>query len=179
MFIHENSSLSRIPMPVVNDMDSSSTMDDENPQRIGYFPSHLFDKLDQLVFDYLVTTYAAAFEQSPQWFCFWKFMIMSDKAKKPSDFTRLRVLGKGGFGLVVASKHQYTGHLFAMKIIDKSRAKIKKSINSCMSEQKILTLVSSPFIVCLKYSFSTSRELYLVMDLMLGGDLRLVTFFSC
>lgn len=32
-------------------------------------------------------------------------------------------------------------------------------------------MISSPFVVCLKYSFQTPEELFLILDLRTGGDL--------
>ena len=53
-----------------------------------------------------------------------------------------------------------------LKIIDK---KSEKSINS---EREFLSKLRSPFIVNMYYAFQDSDNLYLVMDLMSGGDLR-------
>jgi beta-adrenergic-receptor kinase len=48
---------------------------------------------------------------------------------------------------------------------------MKKSETLCVNERNILTIVNSPFIVCLKYAFSSKIELFLILDLMTGGDL--------
>lgn len=48
----------------------------------------------------------------------------------------------------------------------------KKSIQSVMNELKLLSMISSKFIVNAHYAFQDSENLYLVMDLLLGGDLR-------
>ena len=53
-----------------------------------------------------------------------------------------------------------------LKVLDK---KSEKSINS---ERKLLSKLHNDFIVNMHYAFQDSENLYLVMDLMTGGDLR-------
>ena len=81
------------------------------------------------------------------------------------------VLGRGGFGLVNACKRCTTGKLYAMKMLNKKRIKMKKAEALCLNERKILADIQSPFVVCLKYAFATPTDLYLILDLMTGGDL--------
>ena len=80
-------------------------------------------------------------------------------------------LGRGGFGLVNACKRCSTGRLYAMKTLSKRRIKMKKAEALCMNERNILAIVQSPYVVCLKYAFTTVSEVFLVLDLMTGGDL--------
>lgn len=54
----------------------------------------------------------------------------------------------------------------------KARIVSKKSVNSVMNERKILAKLAHPFIVNMKCSFQCRENLYLVMDLLPGGDLR-------
>ena len=55
-----------------------------------------------------------------------------------------------------------------------SKAKIidKKSIASILGEKKILSELNHPFIVNMIYSFQDLDYLYLVMELLSGGNLR-------
>ena len=55
--------------------------------------------------------------------------------------------------------------------MNKKRIKAKKSSNLALSELSVLKEVTSPFVVNLKYSFQTKEDLYLILDLMTGGDL--------
>lgn len=65
-----------------------------------------------------------------------------------------------------------TGKLYAIKVMSKRRIKIKKSVQFVINERKALVDVAEcPFIVNLKYSFHSNDELYLILDLMSGGDL--------
>ena len=78
----------------------------------------------------------------------------------------------GGFGLVYGCKRSQSGQLYAMKVINKKLVKLKRAENLCRNERKVLEFVDSPFVVCLRYSFATDDDLYLILDLMMGGDLR-------
>lgn len=85
-------------------------------------------------------------------------------------------IGRGGFGKVWrVSSNRLKGEKitqFAMKEMLKARVMHKKSIQSVMNELKLLSMISSKFIVNAHYAFQDSENLYLVMDLLLGGDLR-------
>lgn len=48
----------------------------------------------------------------------------------------------------------------------------KKSVQSIINEQKLLSKLNSPFIVNMHYAFQDRETLYLVLDIMEGGDLR-------
>jgi protein kinase A len=81
-----------------------------------------------------------------------------------SHFEFLHVIGKGGFGKVWRVSHRKTKDGYAMKEMAKCRVIAKRSVNSVMNERKLLT--------SLRHSFQDRDNLYLVMDLMGGGDLR-------
>ncbi len=53
-----------------------------------------------------------------------------------------------------------------VKIID------KKSEKSIKNEREFLSYLHNPFIVNMYYAFQDYENLYLVMDLLTGGDLR-------
>ena len=61
---------------------------------------------------------------------------------------------------------------FAMKEMAKARIITKKSVSSVINELKLLSLIKSDFIVNVHYAFQDKQNLFLVMDLLLGGDLR-------
>ena len=59
-----------------------------------------------------------------------------------------------------------------MKEMSKARILTKRSVKSVMNERQILTLLNSPFLVNMYYAFQDRENLYLVMDMLSGGDLR-------
>ena len=59
-----------------------------------------------------------------------------------------------------------------MKEMNKSKIIDKKSDKSVKSERDLLSKLNHPFIINMHFSFQDSDNLYLVMDLLTGGDLR-------
>ena len=59
-----------------------------------------------------------------------------------------------------------------MKEMNKAKIIDKKSDRSVKSERDLLSKLNHPFIINMHYSFQDSDNLYLVMDLLTGGDLR-------
>lgn len=134
--------------------------------------SRIFDELDAIVFNILKERHLEAFKASPDWNKYFQFMAMTTKKlNEDDDFMLLRMVGRGGFGQVNACKKATTGKMYAMKMMSKKRIKLKKAEKMCLMEREIMTNINSPYVVCLKYSFSTANDLYLVLDLMIGGDL--------
>ena len=134
-------------------------------------PIDMFDELDEIVFSYLRDAYFESFKHSSWWTKHFQYMCMTERTVLEEDFAIFRVLGRGGFGLVNACKRCTTGKLYAMKMLNKKRIKMKKAEALCLQERNIMALVSSSYVVCLKYAFSTKDDLYLILDLMVGGDL--------
>jgi serine/threonine protein kinase len=70
-----------------------------------------------------------------------------------------------------ACKKGTSGKLYAMKVMNKRRIKMKKSEQLVWNERQALAAVESNFVVNLKYSFHSKDDIYLILDLMTGGDL--------
>jgi calcium/calmodulin-dependent protein kinase I len=78
-------------------------------------------------------------------------------------------LGSGNFSVVKLGVNRKTGEEVAVKVIDKKRVGQKKEM--IQTEVEILQRVHSPYIIQLKEMFETSTHLYLVMELVSGGEL--------
>ena len=87
-------------------------------------------------------------------------------------FHKLHPIGKGAFGKVWKVEHKASGKVFAMKEMYKRLVLNKNSVVSILNERKLLGLLRHPFIVNLYYAFQDNQGLYLVLDIMAGGDLR-------
>ena len=61
--------------------------------------------------------------------------------------------------------------IFAMKVISKRLLRKKNHISYMRAERDILTKITHPFIVSLKYAFQTETKLYLLMNFLSGGEL--------
>jgi protein-serine/threonine kinase len=89
----------------------------------------------------------------------------------PSHFSVLRELGKGSFGEVFLVSKQETTELFAMKVLQKEKIMNQNLIKYAITERNVLSYLSHPFIVSLKYAFQTQEKLFLILDFCAGGDL--------
>ncbi|KAI9318429.1 kinase-like domain-containing protein [Dichotomocladium elegans] len=89
-----------------------------------------------------------------------------------NHFLQLRVVGKGSFFKVRMVQHKKTGRQYALKYMSKDRCIQRKCIGHVLSERRLLERLEYPLIVNLRFAFQDDDMLYMVLDLMLGGDLR-------
>uniref|UniRef100_A0A3B1JQY5 Serine/threonine-protein kinase DCLK2 n=1 Tax=Astyanax mexicanus TaxID=7994 RepID=A0A3B1JQY5_ASTMX len=89
--------------------------------------------------------------------------IISDKYKVG------KVIGDGNFAVVKECVERATGQEYALKIIDKAKCSGKEHLIA--NEVAILRRVRHPSIIMLIEEVDTPTELYLVMELVKGGDL--------
>ncbi|GAA5795312.1 kinase-like domain-containing protein [Helicostylum pulchrum] len=89
-----------------------------------------------------------------------------------SHFTLLRSVGKGAFGKVRVVQHKGTKQLYALKYINKAKCIQMRAVENIISERKMLEQISCNLIVNMRYAFQDDDNLFMVLDLMLGGDLR-------
>mmetsp|Transcript_8545 Transcript_8545/g.21346 ORF Transcript_8545/g.21346 Transcript_8545/m.21346 type:complete len:678 (-) Transcript_8545:220-2253(-) len=134
-------------------------------------PDDVFQKVDAVVVEGLRRQYWERFVESENYKKMLNFLWFQDRPVLMDDFFTMRVLGRGGFGSVIACKKGTSGKLYAMKVMNKKRIKVKKSEQLAMNERKALAAVESPFVVNLKYSFHSKDDVFLILDLMTGGDL--------
>ena len=87
-------------------------------------------------------------------------------------FEFLYIIGRGGFGKVWKVRLKGTNEYFALKEMFKVKVIDKRSEFSIMSERNLLSKLKHPFIVNMHFAFQDFSKLYLVMDLLTGGDLR-------
>lgn len=87
-------------------------------------------------------------------------------------FRLLRVVGKGAFGKVRIVERKDTGLTFALKYIRKDEVVRSESVRNMIRERRMLEHLNHPFLCNLRYSFQDVEYLYIVVDLMNGGDLR-------
>ena len=80
-------------------------------------------------------------------------------------------LNEWHYVITSACKKGTSGKLYAMKVMNKRRIKMKGSERLALNERQALAAVESNFVVNLKYSFHSKDDVYLILDLMTGGDL--------
>jgi len=91
------------------------------------------------------------------------------------DYDIVRQIGSGGFGKVYEVRRLRDGSRWAMKVLCKrSLAAKKMALQDVTAEHTVLTQyadVAHPFIVSLACAFQTPSKLFLVMELLSGGQL--------
>jgi len=90
------------------------------------------------------------------------------------DLQKHRVLGQGAYGLVwlvSQKKEEEKKTPYALKIVNKKLLVDSKQTNYIMSEKNLLSTLDHPFISGLISSFQDSNDLYLLMELIQGGEL--------
>ncbi|CAO3674170.1 unnamed protein product [Rhizopus stolonifer] len=95
-----------------------------------------------------------------------------DEEVQLRHFYLLRVIGKGAFGKVRIVQHRSSQSEYALKYISKSKCIELNAVRNILTERTMLELISHPLIVNLRYAFHDDENLFMALDLMLGGDLR-------
>lgn len=89
------------------------------------------------------------------------------------DFVIIKPISRGAFGKVfLGYKHNDPNKLFAVKVMRKSEMINKNMVSQVITERNALALSRSPFCVSLFYSLQSVSYVYLVMEYMVGGDLK-------
>jgi cGMP-dependent protein kinase len=87
------------------------------------------------------------------------------------DLDFLRVVGRGGFGVVKMVKARRTGTRYALKCMSKRDIVEKGQQETIVSERSVLAEVDHPFMVKYVRSFRTDTRIYFLMELVSGGEL--------
>ncbi|KAJ1962920.1 Serine/threonine-protein kinase [Dipsacomyces acuminosporus] len=87
------------------------------------------------------------------------------------DFQTVKVIGRGAFGEVRLVQKRDTGKIFAMKILRKNDMIKKDQLAHVRAERDVLAESDSLWVVQLYFSFQDTRNLYLIMEFLPGGDL--------
>jgi len=133
---------------------------------------NLFEKVERLVENDLKLDVFPRFRESDFFKRYIRCRWMELRNVSIDDFEILRVLGRGAFGFVKACIKKDSGKLYAIKCIDKRRVMATDSVDTIMAEREFLSMMDSRFTVCLRYAVMNESCLFLVLDLMVGGDLK-------
>ncbi|KAK9880756.1 hypothetical protein WA026_013078 [Henosepilachna vigintioctopunctata] len=96
-------------------------------------------------------------------------------AKPPdiNDFCIIKPISRGAFGKVfLGCKKNNMDVMYAIKVMKKTEMVNKNMVSQVVNERNALALTKSPFCVQLYYSLQSLSSIYLVMEYMVGGDLK-------
>ncbi|KAI3355402.1 hypothetical protein L3Q82_018247, partial [Scortum barcoo] len=98
----------------------------------------------------------------------------ADAPKPPSieDFVVLKPISRGAFGKVYLARKRCNSRLYAIKVMKKAHMVDKNMTGQMKAERDALALSKSPFVVHLFYSLQTDTKIYLVMEYLIGGDVK-------
>ncbi|PVU92651.1 hypothetical protein BB561_003700 [Smittium simulii] len=88
------------------------------------------------------------------------------------DFKLLKSIGKGAYGKVRVVEHRKTNKRLALKYINKLGCIKMNAVDYILRERDLLEQIEHPYVCNLRFSFQNSSTMFMVLDLMLGGDLR-------
>ncbi|KAF2085303.1 Pkinase-domain-containing protein [Saccharata proteae CBS 121410] len=88
-----------------------------------------------------------------------------------SDFTIQRTLGTGSFGRVHLVQSKHNNRFYAVKVLKKAQVVKMKQVEHTNDERRMLQKVKHPFLITLWGTFQDSKNLYMVMDFVEGGEL--------
>ncbi|KAK2026818.1 Pkinase-domain-containing protein [Colletotrichum zoysiae] len=88
-----------------------------------------------------------------------------------ADFDILRTLGTGSFGRVHLVQSKHNQRFYAVKVLKKAQVVKMKQVEHTNDERKMLGEVKHPFLITLWGTFQDSKNLYMVMDFVEGGEL--------
>jgi protein kinase A len=88
-----------------------------------------------------------------------------------ADFELQRTLGTGSFGRVHLVKSNHNQRFYAVKVLKKAQVVKMKQVEHTNDERRMLQEVKHPFLITLWGTFQDSKNLYMVMDFVEGGEL--------
>lgn len=88
-----------------------------------------------------------------------------------TDFALQRTLGTGSFGRVHLVQSNHNQRFYAIKVLKKQQVVKMKQVEHTNDERRMLQKCKHPFLVTLWGTFQDSKNLYMVMDFVEGGEL--------
>jgi len=90
---------------------------------------------------------------------------------KLKELDHVKTLGVGAFGRVKLVKHKGTGLPYALKCMRKGQIVQMKQVAHVCNEKDLLDMCDHPFILGLVGHMQDDREIYMLFELVLGGEL--------
>lgn len=94
-----------------------------------------------------------------------------DLSIKLKDLEKFRILGVGTFGKVWLVSHRVTNIPYALKMLNKKEIIGHHQVEGVIREKNIMSSIDHPFVVNLIATFQDPRSLYMLIELVQGGEL--------
>ena len=94
-----------------------------------------------------------------------------DRSIEFKDLVKFRILGVGSFGKVWLASHKKTGKPYALKMLNKRVIIENNQVEGVIREKNIMTSIDHPFIITLISTFQDDKHLYMLLELVQGGEL--------
>lgn len=112
-----------------------------------------------------------------------KWGTQPPQTMKLDDFEPIRTVGTGSYGRVILVQDiRRKEETYALKVLSKERIVQKKQVEHTLSERKIQSAISFPFIARMIGCFKDNANLFIVYEYVKGGEmfshLRRLTKFS-
>lgn len=88
-----------------------------------------------------------------------------------TDFNFQRTLGTGSFGRVHLVQSKHNQRFYAVKVLKKAQVVKMKQVEHTNDERRMLQRCRHPFLITLWGTWQDSKNLYMVMDFIEGGEL--------
>jgi len=89
-----------------------------------------------------------------------------------TEFQKLSTLGTGTFGRVFLVTYPGSNTYYAMKVLQKSVIVRLKQVQHTLNEKEVLVASRDcPFIVTLEKTFQDQKNLYMILEYVIGGEL--------
>lgn len=94
-----------------------------------------------------------------------------DRSIEFRDLVKFRILGVGTFGKVWLASHKKTGKPYALKMLNKREIIGHHQVEGVIREKNIMTSIDHPFVITLISTFQDDKHLYMLLELVQGGEL--------
>lgn len=94
-----------------------------------------------------------------------------DKTIRLKDLTKVRILGVGTFGKVWLVSNKRNGRPYALKMLNKREIVGHHQVEGVLREKNIMSSLDHPFVVNLVSTFHDDHSLFMLIDLVQGGEL--------
>jgi CRP-like cAMP-binding protein len=94
-----------------------------------------------------------------------------DRSVDFKDLMKFRILGVGTFGKVWLVSNKSTGKPYALKMLNKREIIGHHQVEGVIREKNIMSSIDHPFIISLIRTFQDDKHLYMLLELVQGGEL--------